>query len=433
MIFIKTIFENSRRTNSYNKLNKNKSYDIVIIGGGLNGLLLAHKLSKTKKSIAVLDKNIIGNMSSLYNTGKCCFLQNDLFYLKEDELLEHLKNSYLAIMNLKNIILSENIDCDYKETVSHLFSTSCDDLTKISDALDLLKIKNKYNNSIIFDNLSNITVYDEFTFNPYKFIQNLTKNFDIYEHTRVTKIRENNHEVITEDDFKIKYNKLIICSNFPFMKFKNFFGFRLYSEKSYLIAFETDKLIYNSYTQLEDKGISLRKYNDLNIICGMDHKTGYTDNSPYHQLIKFLTEHINNYKVIHKWFNIDTITFDKLPLIGYLNDDIYISTGFNKWGISNSSLSSLILNDMITNNIKNNKDNIYNPHRSFFIKHPIKMSSHILSSSFNLFLSLFSNKRCNHLGCKLKYNFYTNTYDCPCHGSVFKNDKIIFGPGHDKK
>ena len=36
---------------------------------------------------AVLDKNIIGNMSSLYNTGKCCFLQNDLFYLKEDELL----------------------------------------------------------------------------------------------------------------------------------------------------------------------------------------------------------------------------------------------------------------------------------------------------------------------------------------------------------
>jgi Rieske Fe-S protein len=41
----------------------------------------------------------------------------------------------------------------------------------------------------------------------------------------------------------------------------------------------------------------------------------------------------------------------------------------------------------------------------------------------------FSEKRCPHLGCALKWNKTEHTWDCPCHGSRFdENGKLIDGP-----
>ena len=42
--------------------------------------------------------------------------------------------------------------------------------------------------------------------------------------------------------------------------------------------------------------------------------------------------------------------------------------------------------------------------------------------------------RCPHMGCALKYNKAEHSWDCPCHGSRFREDgKLIEGPATDDR
>lgn len=45
--------------------------------------------------------------------------------------------------------------------------------------------------------------------------------------------------------------------------------------------------------------------------------------------------------------NVDIMTDDSLPYIGEIKDNLYIATGFNTWGMTNSFLSAKIISDRI--------------------------------------------------------------------------------------
>ena len=58
-------------------------------------------------------------------------------------------------------------------------------------------------------------------------------------------------------------------------------------------------------------------------------------------------------EVIAKWSAQDYLTFDEIPYIGKNNSEqnnIYIVTGTNKWGLSNGSIAAIIIKDLITKN-----------------------------------------------------------------------------------
>ena len=61
---------------------------------------------------------------------------------------------------------------------------------------------------------------------------------------------------------------------------------------------------------------------------------------------------ITNYDYV--WSNYDLMTLDHLPLIGFIDDNLILSTGYNTWGNSNGLLAGVIIKDLI-----NNKYNIY--------------------------------------------------------------------------
>ena len=51
-------------------------YDILIIGAGISGSMLARELSRYKLKVAVLDKeNDIANGATMANRSICCCLQ----------------------------------------------------------------------------------------------------------------------------------------------------------------------------------------------------------------------------------------------------------------------------------------------------------------------------------------------------------------------
>ena len=110
------------------------------------------------------------------------------------------------------------------------------------------------------------------------------------------------------------------------------------------------------------------------------------------------------------------MTLDGIPYIGQYSPstpDLYVITGFNKWGMTNAMAGAMLLKDMILG-----KENpfvpVFSPSRSM-IKPQLFLN--LAESTVNLLR--LSRPRCPHLGCALRWNPQEHSWDCPCHGSRF--------------
>ena len=56
--------------------------------------------------------------------------------------------------------------------------------------------------------------------------------------------------------------------------------------------------------------------------------------------------------IVMKYSNSDIMTPDHMPYIGKIKNNMYISIGYNTWGMTNSILGAYIINDLL-----NNKEN----------------------------------------------------------------------------
>jgi hypothetical protein len=120
------------------------------------------------------------------------------------------------------------------------------------------------------------------------------------------------------------------------------------------------------------------------------------------------------------------MTLDGMPYIGQYSPqtpDLYVATGFNKWGMTNSMLSALILRDRIRGR-ENAFAELFDPSRSILQPQLLLNGAH---SVINLLTPTIP--RCTHLGCALKWNLAEHTWDCPCHGSRFTAEgKLLENP-----
>ena len=123
------------------------------------------------------------------------------------------------------------------------------------------------------------------------------------------------------------------------------------------------------------------------------------------------------------------MTLDNVPYIGIYGkntEGFYVMTGFNKWGMTSSMVSAILMRDMILEK-ENEFVSLFSPQRTM-------MRHQLLVNGFEATKNLLtiSKKRCPHLGCALKWNEAEQTWDCPCHGSRFtEKGEVIDNPATD--
>lgn len=131
----KSIWQYDVDSLKYNKLNKDISCDILIIGGGIAGLSSAYFFRNSKYKTVLVDRKMCGSGISSMSTGKLTYMQNLIYNnLKknydDNKALLYLNSQKDAIDIVKNIISINNIDCDYVDTSSYVFTN---DKKKIKD------------------------------------------------------------------------------------------------------------------------------------------------------------------------------------------------------------------------------------------------------------------------------------------------------------
>lgn len=480
------------KTTTYPKLDKNLNVDVCIIGGGLTGISCAYYLSKAGLKICILEKDKIMEKASGHTTAKIT-AQHGLIYkylfdsYGKDTAHKYLDSNLEAITNIKNIIDTENIDCDFEFQNSYIYTTDENQLKKIKEEIKILE-KLNYNArfldkiSLPISNIKGaIEFHHQAQFNPIKYADGLCEyitnhNGLIFENSKVVKMKktENKYNIYSNEKI-INAKYVIIATRYPIINFPGFHFIKMYSEASYLIAVDTSSSLFKGmYINSDQPTYSFRTalYNGKPILLvgGFNHKRGAKIDlsNNYNYLEEKAKELYPDSKVLYKWNTHDSVSLDKIPYIGEFSNfypNVYVATGFKKWGMTSSNVSANIISDKIL--FKENKyEDIYSPLRLQPIKNRKEFMNILKESSHSLIFSkldlpsakpkdvknvegkivndngikvgIYKNEngeeykiipKCMHLGCELTWNALDKTWDCPCHGSRYTFDgKLIYGP-----
>lgn len=416
----KSIWEDYQNNLNYPKLKENIEADVLVIGGGITGILIAKKLTDNNIKTVLLEKDKIGSGNTSKTTAFLTVQHETLYQdLGLNKAKEYLNINNEALKEYKE--LSNYYDFDFEVVDSCLFSSNRSIIEKEYAILSNLNQDVYINENIPFeDKVTGISFRNQAIINPIKLLNELSIGLTIYENTEVIKLKKN--YAITKDNKIIKFNKAIITTHYPINNKLNLLFLKLTQRRSYVVVIKKDK-IKGTYCSINENGLYYRMYKDYLIIGGNDRDTGTNCNNDFNELIinKF---NLKKDDILYSWSGQDCITLDGIPYIGtssmYHNNHIIV-TGFNLWGFTWAMASANMVLKMI-------KDNTYTPltklRRNAINKNLFKNIKTSLVNLINI-----KKPRCTHLGCALKYNERENIYECPCHGSRYNNDKVVIdGP-----
>ncbi len=452
-------------------LDKNINVDILIIGAGMTGLSTAYQLRNSNLNICVVEKNLIAHGVSSKTTGKLTYLQDNIYSKLKDKAKLYYKSQKEAIEIVKNIVEENNIDCNLEKVASYIYTEKDNDkkLIKEKEKLQDLNISfQEHNNIPINSNCKYaISVNDTYVFHPLKYLKKLKEIIEknkipVYENSSVSEIRkkDNIYECIVNKKI-VKAKKVIIATHYPFFLYPMLTPLKTYLEKSYISASKVKEIKHFSDISLSKQIKSIRFHKDNYFIYltgthNLCNKYNYKDN--FNNLLLDLEK--MNIEPVYIWSNHDIMTEDHLPYIGFIDDNLLIGTGYNTWGMTNGTIASKILKDLVLEE-ENEYINLFDPKRNKSInslKYPLYMSYSAKSFIENklvknkfwynyniifekrngkniaIYLDKENNKHivynlCPHMKCSLIFNEVEKTWDCPCHGSRFDIDgKCIIGP-----
>ena len=326
--------------------------------------------------------------------------------------------------------LSDKSDFDFETRDSYVYSrNNLKNIEREVDALNSLGVKADFSDgkALPFSVMGAVRVPGQAQFNPLKFAYSIAKDMTIYENTKVTEVCRN--KAVTEHG-EISCEKIIVATHFPFINKHGSYFLKMYQHRSYVLALEGAGSIDGMWVDEDDKGFSLRSYGDLLLFGGGAHRTGKRGGG-YDELERAALTYYPNSNIKYRWAAQDCMRLDKIAYIGRyssLTPDLYVATGFNKWGMTSSMLSAMMLCDMICGK-ENEYTELFSPSRSIF--HP-QLLVNIFESAVGLLRPTVP--RCPHLGCALKYNAAEHSWDCSCHGSRFsESGELLNNPATDGK
>ncbi len=452
-------FWNLERENykKFDSLSEDIKADICVIGAGFTGLLTAYYLSKQGKNVVVLEKDRICSHTSVGTTGKVTSQHGLIYkYLKESQGKEFAKKYFRAnqkaIENTKEIIENENIECDFEEKSAYVYTQSEKDLQKIKDEVKVCKalgIDSEFVQSIDlpFNVLGAIEFKNQAQFHPLKYAYGLSNaiiknNGEIFENSKVIDIvKEDENYIVETENAKVKASYIVVATRYPIITFPGYYFIKMYQSTSYAMIFDTntDFNTNGMFINSENPQNSFRsvKFKDKNLLLavGYDQRTGSEIiGNPYEYLNSRVKNIFPDAKEIIRWSAEDCISLDKIPYIGDFSkvmDNVYVATGFNKWGITSSNISANIIKDKILDT-ENEYEDIFRSSRLEIIKNKDEVMNMLKESAEGIVVKRLKTKQtptCTHLGCKLSWNEIEQTWDCSCHGSRFTKDgEVIESP-----
>lgn len=402
--------------------------DTAIIGGGLAGVLCAYMLQARGVDCVIIEAKKTG-LGVTGNTTAKVTAQHGIIYSKIEKKygLKAAKDYYKANSEAVDEYrqLARMIDCDFEDKTAYVYTLN--NRKKLIDeakAYERIGINLEFveNPAIPIKTQGTLGMTNQAQFHPLKFLNHIKSGIRIYEDTFATDIK---HGVVITTKGIVNAKRIILATHYPMVNIPGLYFTKLYQHRSYVVALEGADDPNGMYIDEQDTGFSFRSYKNYLLLGGGAHRTGKTG-CGWDDLRLYAAATYPDAKERFAWATQDCMTLDSMPYIGQHrknNRELFVVTGFNKWGMTGSMVAAKLLCELITEG-KSPYAQLFSPSRSML--HP-QLFVNLGDSAVGL-LSL-RKPRCTHMGCALKWNPHEHTYDCPCHGSRFERDgELINNP-----
>lgn len=445
-------------------LGKDIETDIVVIGAGLAGILIAYMLKKHGREVVIVEARKPGSGNTRNTTAKITS-QHELIYnkiIKEfgvEKASHYATLNELAIKKYRNIIEEEKIDCDFEEKDAYVYSLDkIEEIEKETTAAKSLGIDAEFTDkcSLPFKVKGAVKFKNQAQFNAYKFVSALSEDLTIYGGTKAIDIED---DKVFTDKGVIKAKHIVVATHYPFVNVPGYYFLRMHQERSYVVAIEDADDVEGMYIDMSKDGYSFRNYKNLLLLGGIPQRTGENEKGgAYDALIKKAKELYPHCNIKYYWSAQDCMTHDGIPFIGQYSKttpNMYVATGFNKWGMTSSMVAAMIITDKILGK-ENEYADIFSPTRvdislsiNNLMKDGIETTKNFIAQKIHVpketidhiknghggiveyegeKVGVYKDEngkvylvttKCPHLGCELKWNADELSWDCPCHGSRF--------------
>lgn len=471
---------------TYPSLDSDITVDAAVLGGGLTGLAMAWQLKQEGLRVAVIEANRICQGVSGHTTAKVTS-QHDLIYAELNKTFGRERAQQYADANqavlkfMGDTIQTQGIDCDFQQKAAYVFTEQDQYVPQIEEEAKIaaeLGIPSQFGpeTGLPFPVKAALRFDGQAQIHPRKYALALANTIPgtgcaIYENTQVVGLEEGKViTVTTEKGPKIQADKVVLATHFPVHDGGGLYFSRMYAERSYVLGVRAESpLPEGMFISAEQPGRSLRTQptaeGDLLLVGGEHHRTGVGKEWPHYQKLEdYARAHFKVADIPYRWSAQDYTTADKIPYIGYLKkgkDNLFVATGFRKWGMTTSTVAAMIIRDLIIWGSSPWQD-VYSPQRGMGLKAigklagmNVEVATELItgklakpkpSKSGEAWVESRRGKRvgiyrdpqgnlhqvdltCTHLGCEVSWNSAEKTWDCPCHGSRFTPDgEIVSGP-----
>jgi len=474
----------------YPRLEKSLEVDTLIIGSGITGITCAYLLAQNGVKPVVIEAGRLCDGTTGNTTGKVT-IQHDIIYsaiekkYNRDYAKLYADSQTSAMDFIKKLVAEESIDCQLAPYTSYIYASSESEKDAIEKEYEVAKglgIDAEFVRNPGFPNgnfgmlgFKNQAAFHSVRYATYLAKSAVAKGAKIYCDTKAIKVEDGDiKNVYCENDIIIKAKHLVMATQYPIYDGPNVFYTRLYAKRAYGIAVSAKKdWPEGNFINVGKPTRSIRTHVEngkrILIVVGEGHPTARGEENMdvhYENLIKFAEDIAGVNEVLAKWSAQDYATPDQIPYIGRMSDhsNVYVATGFGKWGLTNGTLAGNMISDLILTG-KCRYEELYSRKRGDYLSAAGKVVTEVMGSVGELIKSKFRSPEsihdlvqgegrvinfdgqkagvyrdfednvivldisCTHMTTELKYNAAEKTWDCPAHGGRYALDgKLLEGP-----